>query len=136
LIDEVLKIDIKNKKINGIYTKANGLIKAKYIIITTGTYMESKTFSGFDFKDAGPVFDFLDKNKKIQTEVSKRSNSLSMNLRDLGFTTIRLKTGTPPRIYQNTIDLKKLDKHPGTKTKLAFEHFNPTYVPFDKQVIC
>ncbi len=136
LIDEVLKIDVKNKKINGIYTKANALIKTKYVIITTGTYMESKTFSGFDFKDTGPVFDFLDKNKQIKTEVSKRSNSLSMNLRDLGFTTIRLKTGTPPRIYKDTIDLEKLDQHPGTRAKLAFEHFKPTYMPFKDQVIC
>jgi tRNA uridine 5-carboxymethylaminomethyl modification enzyme len=49
---------------------------------------------------------------------------------------IRLKTGTPPRIYKDSINFKKMQAEPGTNEKLSFAHFNPHYLAFKKQCLC
>ncbi|MDR2636619.1 MAG: tRNA uridine-5-carboxymethylaminomethyl(34) synthesis enzyme MnmG [Mycoplasmataceae bacterium] len=135
IIDEAISFSINNNKIDGVYLKQKGLLKSKYVCITTGTYLKSKTFSGFDFKSTGPIYDYLDKGK-IKTEISPNSNKLSDELKKYGFQLVRLKTGTPPRIYKSTIKYDDLSIHPGTNKKLSFEHFNPTFLPFKKQVKC
>jgi tRNA uridine 5-carboxymethylaminomethyl modification enzyme len=135
IIDEAIKFEIKKNVITGVYLKKGGLIKATYVLVTTGTYMQSKTFAGFDFKDTGPVYDYLEKNK-VKTEVSPRSNFLSDEIKKIGFELIRLKTGTPPRIYANSINYTNLSIHPGSNKKISFEHFNPTFLPYKKQVKC
>jgi tRNA uridine 5-carboxymethylaminomethyl modification enzyme len=61
---------------------------------------------------------------------------LSQYLKSIGFQLIRLKTGTPPRVDANSINFSKLKKEPGTKEKLSFVHFRPTYLSFNKQLLC
>jgi tRNA uridine 5-carboxymethylaminomethyl modification enzyme len=61
---------------------------------------------------------------------------LSKNLKALGFEIIRLKTGTPPRIFKDSINFNKIEKQPGSKLQLCFEHFEPVYVPYKKQALC
>ncbi|MDR3249834.1 MAG: tRNA uridine-5-carboxymethylaminomethyl(34) synthesis enzyme MnmG, partial [Mycoplasmataceae bacterium] len=112
------------------------VINAKAVIITAGTYMKAKTFSGFNFENAGPVFDYQNNKHQIKTEVSPRSNYLSDSLKKNGIETIRLKTGTPPRIYKKTIDFKNLEIQKGSCEKLAFEHFNQTYLSPKNQLNC
>jgi len=67
---------------------------------------------------------------------SKRSETLSEDLKQLGFEIIRLKTGTPPRIKKNSIDYSKMEVQPGSPLKLSFEHFHPKYLPYSKQQFC
>ena len=43
----------------------------------------------------------------------KPSTSLSNDLKELGFTLSRLKTGTPPRIHSASIDYSKTEEQPG-----------------------
>jgi tRNA uridine 5-carboxymethylaminomethyl modification enzyme len=136
LIDEVLGMEIKNGVVLGLKTKNNDIIKSKKVIITSGTYMQARTFTGFNFQEHGPVYDYLNKQNKIATIVSPGSYGLSTELQNIGFKIIRLKTGTPPRIYTDSIDFSQLSVEPGTNRKLAFEHYKPTYLPFSKQVVC
>lgn len=123
IIDEVKKIDTINKMVSSISLTNNKIIETKYIVITTGTYMDSLTFRGDDVKDEGP-------------DDLKNSKGLSENLKDLGFDLIRLKTGTPPRILSSSIDYTGLKEEPGTDKKMSFSHFNKIYLPFNKQMIC
>jgi tRNA uridine 5-carboxymethylaminomethyl modification enzyme len=62
---------------------------------------------------------------------------LSENLKNkYGFEIIRLKTGTPPRIFKDSIDFSILEPQYGSVEKVAFEHYHPKYLSFKKQVKC
>ena len=100
-------------------------IKAKTVIVTTGTYLSSRVLCGKETKPSGP--DGEDTNY-----------GLSQSLRENGFRLIRLKTGTPPRVYTDTIDFSKGQLELGTNMPLTFSYeTNPKdMIPFDKQVPC
>lgn len=123
IIDEVIDINVTNNAISGLKLKKLGNINCQYVIITTGTYLQSLTFRGSDKKDEGP--DGFDNAK-----------NLSESLKKLGFELIRLKTGTPPRIIRDSIDFKGLQLEPGTNKKLCFDLFTKHYLEFDKQIPC
>lgn len=95
--DLVLKLKIKNNKIEGVVTEKNGDIFSKVVVITTGTYMNSRILRGSEIKISGP-------------ENQKTSTDLSQHLKDLGFDIQRLKTGTPPRILTESIDFSEVEK--------------------------
>ncbi len=122
IIDEVVDLIINDFVVNGVITKEKK-INAKYVILTTGTYMNSITYRGDDIKLEGP--DGLDFSK-----------TLSISLKKLGFNLIRLKTGTPPRILSNSINYDGLQIEPGSDMKLCFNHFEKKYLDFSKQLPC
>ena len=122
IIDEVVDLIINDFVVNGVITKEKK-INAKYVILTTGTYMNSITYRGDDIKLEGP--DGLDFSK-----------TLSNSLKKLGFNLIRLKTGTPPRILSNSINYDGLQIEPGSDMKLCFNHFEKKYLDFSKQLPC
>jgi tRNA uridine 5-carboxymethylaminomethyl modification enzyme len=114
---------IKNKKVLGVNCVKHKQIKSKKVIITSGTYLNAITHIGNIDKKEGP-------------QSLQRSEGLSDYLKSIGFELIRLKTGTPPRVDSNSINFKKIKKENGTKQKLSFQHFDQTYLPFNKQVLC
>ena len=73
---------------------------ANAIVVATGTYMESKTFTGDHFADSGP-------------NGFARSNHLAACLRRLGVKMRRFKTDTPPRLNAKTINYEKTIVHKG-----------------------
>ena len=88
------KIMVEDGKIQGVILEDGTKIKAKTVIVTTGTYLSSRVLCGKETKPSGP--DGEDTNY-----------GLSQSLRENGFRLIRLKTGTPPRVYTDTIDFSK-----------------------------
>lgn len=119
------KLVVENDTIKGVVLEDGTLIYAKSVIITTGTYLSSKVLCGKVATPSGP--DGEDTNY-----------GLSESLKKLGFRLIRLKTGTPQRIYTDTIDFSKGQLELGTNAPLAFSYeTNPNdMIPFDKQVPC
>lgn len=101
----------KNNKIVGVKTKENETIKSKAVILTTGTYLNSNILIGSTKKKEGPHGE--------ETELN-----LSKDLKELGFTIQRLKTGTPPRIKKDTIDYTKAQIEKGDKAPLTFSYQN------------
>lgn len=101
----------KNNKIIGVKTKENEIIKSKAVILTTGTYLNSNILIGSTKKKEGPHGE--------ETELN-----LSKDLKELGFTIQRLKTGTPPRIKKDTIDYTKAQIEKGDSTPLTFSYQN------------
>ena len=73
------------------------------VILTTGTYLDSRILRGHWTSKEGP-------------DGEKTSKGLSQALRRLGFEIQRLKTGTPPRIKASTIDFTKTRLEPGDST--------------------
>lgn len=111
LVEEVLVVD---KKAIGVRLADNTKIYAKAVILTTGTYLNSKTLRGHDFKIEGP-------------DGEPTTYGLSAQLKELGFDVTRLKTGTPPRIKKDSIDYSKVSLEPGDEeiTNFSFDGFIP-----------
>jgi tRNA uridine 5-carboxymethylaminomethyl modification enzyme len=98
--DEVVDIEVKNGKATGVKLKNGEIISAKKIILTAGTFLNGKLFTGEEEEDGG--------RKK-----SKSSKILANCLRSLDLGDARLKTGTPPRILTSSIDFSALEVQPG-----------------------
>lgn len=73
---------------------------AKALVLTTGTFMNGVLWVGEKSSGGGRPGE-------------KASTGLTQQLAELGLTTARLKTGTPPRIDGRTIDYDGLEVHPG-----------------------
>ena len=112
---------IENNIAKGVILDDNTKVFAKKIIITTGTYMDSYIINGKDRISSGP-------------ENTKTIKSLSQSFMDNDLELIRLKTGTPARIYTDSIDFSNLEEVPGDQEKLAFSYFNPSYI--ENQELC
>ena len=111
------------QKVFGVITKSGQEIKSKAVILTTGTYMESKIFRGKEVSEEGP-------------DGQQPSKGLSPYLRTMGIETYRLKTGTPPRIKADSIDFSKASIQPGTPGELAFSYETKEFIPYDEQIPC
>lgn len=102
IYDEVCAIEIKNNIVQGVILKKEKFIKAKKVILTTGTFLSAKIHIGQEQLSAGRIY-----------ESTSESNELSLCLKKMGFNISRLKTGTPPRIDSSTIDYSKLEIQKG-----------------------
>lgn len=124
LIEDIVEdIIIENNNVKGVICKTNKTIKAKAVILTTGTYLSSLILRGEERIDSGP-------NEEITT------TSLSKKFNDMNIKTYRFKTGTPPRVKINSIDFTKLKVEPGTNMDIAFSFSTKKYLNFEKQMPC
>ena len=98
-------------RVTGVLTQLDEEIQANAVVLTAGTFLEARIFSGDKFDSAGRAGE-------------KPSLGLSPKLRDLGLKTGRLKTGTPPRIDKRSIDFSVLELAPGDD-KLSWFSFLP-----------
>lgn len=114
---------VENNTIKAVILDNKEEIPTKALILTTGTYLKSKILVGDQKTSSGP-------------HGEKESKNLSDNLRKLGFEIQRLKTGTPPRIDKNTVDLKKLSEECGDKEYLTFSFDNEIFYDVDQQEKC
>lgn len=114
----VENIIVNDKKACGVIMPDGESIMARAVIITTGTYLNSKIFRGHVVTTSGP-------------ENQPTSFGISAQLHDLGFDVRRLKTGTPPRIKASTIDFSKSSLEPGDTYPYRFS-FDLGYEPINK----
>ena len=112
-----------DKHVFGVKTELGNEYTANAVILTTGTYMESKIFRGSEVLDEGP-------------DGEKPSKGLSPYLRSMGIETTRFKTGTPPRIKADSIDFTKGSIQPGTKGRLGFSYETTEFIPVEEQIPC
>ena len=108
LIEAVVEeIIVENNQAIGVRLEDQSVVNAKVIIITTGTYMSSKILRGQSVTISGP-------------DGEKTSTNISDSLRNLGINLIRLKTGTPARIWADSIDWTQLEEEILPVEKLNF----------------
>ncbi|MFI3330025.1 MAG: tRNA uridine-5-carboxymethylaminomethyl(34) synthesis enzyme MnmG [bacterium] len=106
---------IENNIVIGVELNNKKQIKGTKVILTTGTYLSSKVLQGSNIKDEGP-------------DDEPTTYGISNQLKQLGFEVLRLKTGTPARIKQDSIDYTKAEIQPGD-TKVNYYSFdNDTFV--------
>ena len=109
--------------VDGVILKDGEVIKAKAVVISTGTYMDGAILRGHKSVSGGP-------------DGENPSIGLSDSLRKMGLEIIRLKTGTPPRIKKSSIDLSKATIQQGMAGDFAFSYTTKTFVPVEEQLPC
>jgi tRNA uridine 5-carboxymethylaminomethyl modification enzyme len=121
--DEVTSLLVKNSnEVYGVKTKLGEEFLATKIILTTGTFMKGLIHIGEDQYPAGRAWE-------------APSTTLSDQLKELGLSVGRLKTGTPARINKNSIDFSVMEEHGGDENPQPFSFrtqkstFNPTQLP-------
>ncbi len=97
---EIVKILTENGKVTGVVTALGTEWKCDSVIIASGTFLDSRVVVGEHAFSSGP-------------DGMLPSKGLSDNLRKLGITLRRFKTGTPARILKSTIDLTVLERQDG-----------------------
>lgn len=123
LEDEVKALEYHDNVVTGVILKDGSVIKAKAVVISTGTYMEGAILRGKKAVSGGP-------------DGEPPSLGLSKCLQDMGLEIIRLKTGTPPRLKKSTIDFSKAVIQPGMAGDFGFSYTTKTFIPVDKQLPC
>ena len=119
----VEKLLVEKNKVVGVELEDHTKIKAKAVILTTGTYLKACILRGSNKNPGGP-------------HGEKESKHLSNHLKELGFTILRLKTGTPPRIEKSSIDFTKAKVEQGDDKVLTFSYDNESYYDVNNQVPC
>lgn len=119
----VEKLLVEDNKIKGVELASGEHILSKAVILTTGTYLRSVILIGADKTPGGP-------------HGEKESKYLSNHLKELGFTILRLKTGTPQRIDKNSIDYSKASLEPGDPEERTFSFDNNVFYDVENQVPC
>lgn len=107
---------IENDEVVGVTTNINNTYKAKKVIITTGTFLKGVVHIGTHQNQNGRFGE-------------NASNSLALNLRELGFKVERLKTGTCPRVAGNSIDFEGLEEHFGDTNPPHFSYKTKILTP-------
>jgi len=102
-----VEINAEHQKITGVTLKDGSFISCEIVIVTTGTYMASVNMISSEVRMGGP-------------DMEETTNDLSASIRRLGIETMRLKTGTPPRVLTSSIDFSKTEYEPGTDEFLRF----------------
>lgn len=87
--ETVKSIDLEHRIINNVYS-------AKSIVFTTGTFLRGLVTMGGEKTPSGRIMD--------DGTYQSPDTVISGALRDFGFDIIRLKTGTPARIYRDSVD--------------------------------
>ena len=91
----------------GIKTANHGIILGSTIVITSGTSLRGRIWIGKECQESGG-----DNRPAI--------NELSSSLQSLGFTLIRLKTGTPPRLKSSSCNFSKCERQNGQLPRPMF----------------
>lgn len=93
-------LQIRKGRIEGVLLDDHSVIHGSTVILTTGTFLCGMIHIGSKQYPGG-------------RNGEPAANQLSVQLKEIGFRIGRLKTGTPPRLYKDSIDWKVLQVQPG-----------------------
>jgi len=99
-------------RVVGVRTYFGSAYAAGAVILTTGTFLGGRIWVGNRSMSAGRAGE-------------QASEGLTEALRELGFVTDRLKTGTPARVDRRSLDLDRLEEQPSDAHQRFFS-FDPT----------
>jgi tRNA uridine 5-carboxymethylaminomethyl modification enzyme len=114
---------IENGICKGVGLEDGTKLLADAVILTTGTYLRGKILIGHDSKIAGP-------------DNQRSAYGITDDLVKLGFKMLRLKTGTPPRIYKDSVDYSRMELQPGNEEKQGFSYKTKSFKKVADQHLC
>ena len=104
---QIVEVLTENGAVSGVRTQLGAEYTAKAVVIATGTYLDSTVITGESVIASGP-------------DGMHPSVGLAENLRALGLSLRRFKTGTPPRVNRRSIDFSQMELQPGDETVEPF----------------
>ena len=107
----------------GVVTSTGARYAAKAVVITAGTALRGEIIIGELKYSSGP-------------NNSQPSVALADNLKELGLSIERFKTGTPPRVKSSTIDYSVTEIQPGDEAPNHFSFSTPDSVYNTEQIPC
>ena len=120
--DMVKGLLINNGKLCGVVTGLGIEIKSKSVVLTNGTFLNGIIHIGEKQFGGGRVGE-------------KAATGITEQLLQLGFTSGRMKTGTPPRIDGRSLDYSKMEEQKGDEVPCKFS-FSAQTEPLKKQRSC
>lgn len=93
--DAALEIVVNNEKVKAVKTQKGQTLKTKAVVFCAGTFLNGVMHTGKNSIKGGR----FGENPSLE---------ISDKLKDVGFEIGRLKTGTPPRIFESSINYEKL----------------------------
>ena len=109
--DTVMELVIKDGEVKGVKTLLGIEMQAKAVILTNGTFLNGLLHFGRTQIEGGRI-----------SEPS--SFGITEQLRQLGFVTDRMKTGTPARIDKRSIDFSQMTEQLGDNDSHQFSYLD------------
>ena len=117
---QIVKIFTESGAVSGVQTRLGAIYDAKAAIIATGTFLDSTIITGESVEVSGP-------------DGMHAAIGLADNLKELGLSLRRFKTGTPPRINRRSIDFSQMELQPGDEKIEPFS-FRTEHAPYNAAV--
>jgi tRNA uridine 5-carboxymethylaminomethyl modification enzyme len=120
--DTVTSLIIQNKTVTGVQTAMGVNFSAKSVVLTNGTFLNGLMHIGKTQLGGGRVSE-------------PASFGITEQLKEFGFTTDRMKTGTPARIDGRSVDFSLMEEQKGEDDfhKFSYLDFKPRTL---KQLSC
>ncbi len=120
IVGEAVSLQIKNNSVGGVLLRGGEKIFARAVVLTCGTFLNGLVHIG--------------ERKIVAGRMGERgAKGITEFLVSLGFSSGRLKTGTPPRLVAQSINWKKTNIALGDKKPTPFSYrtreFNPPNIP-------
>ena len=110
--DTVTGFLFRESKISGVCTTTGAIFNSQTVILTAGTFLDGRMFIGRTMFEGGRIGELP-------------SHGLTRLLVDMGISTARMKTGTPPRIDISSVDTSTLVQQFGDSDPDKF-----SYLPY------
>ena len=111
--DMVSSLVVENHNVVGVKTALGITVKAKSVVLTNGTFLNGLIHIG-------------DKNFGGGRAGERAATGITEQLRELGFESGRMKTGTPPRVDGRSLDYSKMVEQPGDERPEKFSYLDTT----------
>jgi tRNA uridine 5-carboxymethylaminomethyl modification enzyme len=118
---EVTDFLMKDGRVTGVELGDSSQVRAKSVILTSGTFLRGIIHIGEEKTQGGRMGD-------------RASVRLAEKIDDFGLPLGRLKTGTPPRLNGKTINWDILDRQDGDEDPVMFSFMNAA--PSARQISC
>ena len=117
---EVVSIGVEDGRVTSVTTHTGAVWACRAVILATGTYLDGRTVVGEAQRSEGP-------------DGLAAARPLAAELRALGLSMRRFKTGTPPRVNARTVDFSKMELQPGDAEPEPFS-FSTEKIPENRAV--
>jgi tRNA uridine 5-carboxymethylaminomethyl modification enzyme len=102
---------VQDGHVTGVHLREGLEARARAVILAVGTFLNGRVLLGDVAYPAGRAGE-------------PPSVALAQSLQTLGYTLVRLKTGTPPRVHGSSIDPSQLERQDTSEEPLAFSFWN------------
>lgn len=120
---EIARLDVQEGKLQGVITTAGAYYPCKAAVLATGTYLRADCIHGECVQHSGP-------------NGMAAADHLTENLKELGLTMRRFKTGTPARVDGRTVDFSRMEEQKGDQRIIPFSFTSNPEELTRKQLSC